>query len=84
MSALHDHLRDYLAVRRALGYKLERHGQLLRQFLDELDARGIETITVDVAAGVGDQIAASAALAREAAAADPRVRAISGIDRCAC
>lgn len=47
MSALHDHLRDYLAVRRALGFKLERHGQLLRQFLDELDARGIEAITVD-------------------------------------
>lgn len=34
-------------MRRALGYKLERHGQLLERFLDELEARGIETITVD-------------------------------------
>lgn len=49
MSALHDHLRDYLAVRRALGYKLERDGHELGRFVEALDARGIETITVDVA-----------------------------------
>jgi integrase len=46
MSGLHDHLRDYLRVRRALGFKLERHGQLLGQFLDELEAGGIDTITI--------------------------------------
>jgi hypothetical protein len=47
MSALHDHLRDYLAVRRALGYQLERDGYELGRFVDKLDARGIATITVE-------------------------------------
>lgn len=45
MSPLRDHLTDYLAVRRALGYRLHRHEYLIGQFLDELDAHGIETIT---------------------------------------
>jgi integrase len=35
--------------RRALGYKLERDGHELGRFIDTLNARRIETITVDVA-----------------------------------
>jgi integrase/recombinase XerD len=49
MSALHDQLVGYLAVRRALGYRLDRKEKLLVQFLDYLEDSGIEQITVDVA-----------------------------------
>ena len=38
---------DYLAVRRALGYKLDREGRLLDQFLTYLQERGAHTITVE-------------------------------------
>ena len=37
MSPLRQALADYLAVRRALGYKLERPEKLLGQFLDYLE-----------------------------------------------
>jgi site-specific recombinase XerD len=47
MSSLHEHLVDYLRVRRALGFKLERTEYELRQFVGWLEARGIETITVE-------------------------------------
>ena len=47
MSALRDHLVDYLAVRRALGYRLDRQEKLIGQFLDDLDARGLEQITTE-------------------------------------
>ncbi|MGH3629679.1 MAG: tyrosine-type recombinase/integrase [Sciscionella sp.] len=40
-------LTDYLAVRRALGAKLERPEKLLRQFLAFLDERGQEQITLE-------------------------------------
>jgi integrase len=50
MSALHDSL-AYLAVRRALGYKLEGTERLLRQFLDYLEANGADMITVEHAVG---------------------------------
>jgi hypothetical protein len=33
MSGLHAHLDDYLRLRRALGFKLERHGQILPQLV---------------------------------------------------
>jgi integrase len=46
---LRDHLADYLALRRALGYRLARPEKLLGQFLDHLDARGEVGITVSVA-----------------------------------
>jgi integrase len=46
MSPLHDSLAEYLAVRRALGYRLERAEKLLHQFLDHLDATGADQITV--------------------------------------
>jgi len=49
MSALHGHLADYLRVRRALGFRLERSGYELGRFVDHLDASGIETITIEVA-----------------------------------
>lgn len=49
MSALHQHVEDYLAVRRALGYKLVDHGRLLPDFVDHLQASGASTVTVEAA-----------------------------------
>ena len=49
MSALTGHVSDYLAMRRALGYKLERAGQLLPQLAGYLEARGAPTITAELA-----------------------------------
>ncbi len=46
MSRLRESLAEYLAVRRALGYRLERAEKLLSQFLDHLEATGAEQITV--------------------------------------
>jgi integrase/recombinase XerD len=49
MSTLEDHLADYLRLRRALGYKLERHGRILPQLVAYLKAAGERTITSDLA-----------------------------------
>jgi len=49
MSALSRHLEDYLRLRRALGFKLEREGQLLAQFVNYVDASGSSTLTSEVA-----------------------------------
>lgn len=49
MSALSGHVADYLRLRRALGFKLERPGALLPRFVAYLDAAGAQTITVDLA-----------------------------------
>jgi integrase len=49
MSALAQSLADYLAVRRALGYKLVRPGKLLAQFLEFLEDAGAPMITTDLA-----------------------------------
>lgn len=49
MSTLHDAVADYLAIRRALGYRLERHGRLLPDFADYLEQAGAATVTVDAA-----------------------------------
>jgi integrase/recombinase XerD len=49
MSALTGHVTDYLTMRRALGYKLERAGQLLPQLAGYLEARGASTITAEAA-----------------------------------
>ena len=46
---LRDALADYLALRRALGYRLARPEKLLSQFLDHLERRGEATITVAAA-----------------------------------
>ena len=45
MSALREHLRDYLALRRGLGFKLERPGQLLAGLVGYLGAAGAPTVT---------------------------------------
>jgi integrase len=47
MTRLRPALADYLTVRRALGYKLDREGKLLDQFLTYLEERGAQTITVE-------------------------------------
>jgi integrase len=47
MSPLHQALADYLQIRRALGYKLERAGKLLPQYLDHLDQRREQLVTVE-------------------------------------
>lgn len=44
-------LADYLALRRALGYRLARPEKLLDQFLGHLQAAGQATVTVDSALG---------------------------------
>jgi integrase len=49
MSALATALEEYLALRRSLGYKLERAGMVLADFVAHLDAVGAEHVTVEVA-----------------------------------
>jgi integrase/recombinase XerD len=46
-AGLREALADYLAVRRALGYKLDRAEKLISQFLGYLDGRGTGTVTVE-------------------------------------
>jgi integrase len=48
-STLPAHVQDYLRLRRALGFKLERAGELLPQLLAYLDAAGATTVTSDLA-----------------------------------
>lgn len=49
MSALSGHVEDYLRLRRALGYKLERAGHLLPKLVAYLEAAGSPTITSELA-----------------------------------
>lgn len=49
MTGLHVALADYLALRRALGYRLVVAERLLGQFLDFMDAEGAGVITADLA-----------------------------------
>jgi hypothetical protein len=49
MNTLRQALADYLAVRRALGYKLARAGKLLVQFLDYVEDRGEDHVTTEAA-----------------------------------
>ncbi len=49
MSALSGHVEDYLRLRRALGYKLERAGQLLPKLVAYLEAAGSPTLTSELA-----------------------------------
>ncbi|MDA8283814.1 MAG: tyrosine-type recombinase/integrase [Actinomycetota bacterium] len=48
-SRLSQHLTDYLAVRRALGFKLVFPGQVLPQFVAYLETAGASTVTVELA-----------------------------------
>jgi integrase len=49
MSELADRAHEYLALRRALGYKLAEAGRLLPRFVAYLDAAGAGTVTVGMA-----------------------------------
>jgi integrase/recombinase XerD len=49
MTGLADAAEDYLALRRSLGFKLERPGQLLADFAGYLDACGATTVTTELA-----------------------------------
>lgn len=49
MSGLRTAAEDYLAMRRALGFKLGLQGRLLMQFIDHLERRGLETVTTEAA-----------------------------------
>jgi integrase len=51
MSALEGSLADYLRIRRALGYKLERAEKLLAQYLRHLDRLTQDRVTVENALG---------------------------------
>ena len=49
MSALRRAAGDYLAMRRSLGYKLERQGPVLMDFISYLEDAGASTVTVEAA-----------------------------------
>jgi integrase len=49
MSPVATALADYLAIRRRLGFKLGRHGQLLRDFIAYLDEQNVTTVTTELA-----------------------------------
>lgn len=49
MTDLHAAVESYLTTRRALGFKLEREGRLLPDFVAGLDRAGLSTVTVDAA-----------------------------------
>ncbi|MGO9155898.1 tyrosine-type recombinase/integrase [Mycobacterium sp.] len=49
MNELSGHVQDYLRLRRALGFKLERAGHLLPQLVAYLEAAGAATVTSDLA-----------------------------------
>ena len=49
MSELSDHVSDYLRLRRSLGYKLERAGQLLPTLVAYLQEAGSPTLTSELA-----------------------------------
>lgn len=61
MSALSGHVEDYLRLRRALGFKLEREGRLLAQLAAYLESAGAAALTSELAI----------AWAREPAGAQP-------------
>ena len=49
MSALGEHVERYLALRRALGFKLTTEGRLLAEFVAFADTAGASTVTIDLA-----------------------------------
>lgn len=48
-TSLHAHVDEYLRLRRSLGFKLERAGQVLPQLVTYLEAAGASTITRELA-----------------------------------
>jgi integrase/recombinase XerD len=55
MNMLHSAVDDYLVIRRALGFKLERHDRFLHAFVDYLDTAGSDVITIDLAVACATQ-----------------------------
>lgn len=49
VTTLSAHVEDYLRLRRALGFKLERAGELLPQLVAYLEAAGVTTVTSELA-----------------------------------
>ena len=49
MNSLYQQVEDYLSVRRALGFKLVAHGNLLVDFVDQLDQTGTPALTIEAA-----------------------------------
>jgi integrase/recombinase XerD len=47
VSSLHRQLEEYLAVRRAMGFKMERHEKLLGQFTGFLAENGETAVTIE-------------------------------------
>jgi integrase/recombinase XerD len=61
MSTMRQAAEDYIALRRAMGFKLEKPGRLVLQFADHLDRLGTRQVTIETAL----------AWARQPAHADP-------------
>ena len=61
MNDLHQTVRDYLTLRRSLGFKLEREGRLLPDFVAFLDKSGSPVITVPLALAWAKQPATATA-----------------------
>jgi integrase/recombinase XerD len=59
MSALRRAAEDYLRTRRALGYKLEIQGWMLREFVSYLEQAGASTVTIAHAVGWATRPAAA-------------------------
>jgi integrase/recombinase XerD len=55
VSRLRAALADYLAVRRAMGFRLDRAEKLLGQFIDHLEQHGAEVITIEHAVAWASQ-----------------------------
>ncbi|HEY9263124.1 MAG TPA: tyrosine-type recombinase/integrase, partial [Mycobacterium sp.] len=60
MTPLREALADYLMVRRAMGFRLDRAEKLLGQFIDYLEQRETDTITIEHAVAWATQPAGAA------------------------
>ena len=59
MSSLSEHVDEYLSLRRGLGFKLDRPGQLLVQFAHYCEEHRADTVTIEVALNWARQPAAA-------------------------
>jgi integrase/recombinase XerD len=83
MSALSQHLEQYLRLRRLLGHKLADAARLLPRFVADLDARGAEFVTVEAAVAwalAPDARAGTTVWGRRMIAVRGFARYLSGID----
>ncbi len=80
MSALEQHLADYLALRRSLGHQLAEAAWLLPGFVTYLDAHAVHTVTVEAALGWAQQARTGTTIGpRRLTAARGFARYLSGI-----